>query len=98
MTAVRGSDAGDTLLADWQLAVEVRCVCWIMVNVAARLQRRPHLLRLQGHCSLDCARLVQTPHAPPRGAVAKFWRPITAHTPIVCATRLKLVVCSFLVC
>ena len=37
MTAVRGREAGDTLLADWQLAVEVRCVCWIMVNVAASL-------------------------------------------------------------
>ena len=42
------------------------------------------------------ARQTQTPHAPPRRAIANLWRPLTAHTSIVCVIKLKLVLCSFL--
>ena len=41
-------------------------------------------------------RLTQTPHAPPRGAIANLWHPLTAHTSIVCVTRLKSFLCPFL--
>ena len=47
-------------------------------------------------CSQGGARLTQTPHASPLGAIANLWRPLTAHTSIVCVTRLKLVLCPFL--
>ena len=45
----------------------------------------------------SCTRLAQTSHAAPRGAIANLWRPLTAHPSIVCATRLKLLLCPFLV-
>ena len=50
----------------------------------------------RGPCSQGGARLIQTPHAPPRGAFANLCRPLTAHTSIVCVTRLKLVLFPFL--